>query len=107
MPMVSRNMSGHDSCLFIGTFLRLESQMINFTVKPNTKGQCFSIATTTIDSLGFMEMSLSTKIKTLKDGDFEINEIVTGGCWEFLTNKAIYLFEAIESIKDNDTHVSG
>ena len=76
MPMVSPNMSGVDSCLFMGTFLRLKSQMNNFIVKPKTKGECFSIAMDTIDSLGFMNMSLSTLIKTLKAGDFEVNDIV-------------------------------
>ena len=104
--MVSRNMSGYDSCLFIRKFLRLKTQMNNFTVKPKAIGECFSVATNTIDSLGSMKMSLSILIKILEDGDFEINENVIGDCWEFLKKKEIYFFEAFDSMKDNDKHVS-
>ena len=61
--------------------------MKNFTVKPKAKAECFSVATNTIDSLGSMKMSLSTLIKILEDGDFEINENVIGDCWQFLKKK--------------------
>ena len=100
-------MSGFDSCLYMGKFLRLKSQVNNLNVKPKRKGEYFSIALDTIDSLGFMNMSLSTlKKKTLKAGDFEVNEVVIGGCWEFLKKKKIYVFEPFESINDRDKHVS-
>ena len=89
--MVSPNTSGFDSCLSIEQISRLKPQMNIFIVKPKTKGECFSIALDTIDSLGFMNMFYLHIKKMLEAGDFEVNEIVIGGCWEFLKKKK-YIF---------------